>query len=280
MKNYLIALISVVVTAVIVGGGVYYFMQKKADANLKTLNDQIATLRQQVEDATPAEEAVAPAHSGSSETDPTTTWETLEVSSRNLSFKYPASLGTPKLEEYQASEDAPYIDIDSYNIQFEGNRELQTNYAEIIRYSDYENDSQFKTKADTIKKIYTTRKADGGEKLYATFINAAFLAAGEPHYLETADGKYRGIYYFANIGQAYSTTIDCIMLMTDGTDNVIQFHFSQEADNANQYTATLNQDNSPFAQYVEALTSTSSESIVQDFMSTYKYMALSLKSLE
>jgi len=279
MKKFLIVLITVIVTAGLVGGGVYYMMKKKSDSDTKSLNDRISALETQLNTAS-TKEAVSPATADTAPTvDPTEGWKTLNITSRGVSFKYPSSIGTPKTEDYTASSEGPTVDIDSYEVTFEGNSALQIANARVVRFSDYAKDAQFKAKADAIKQIYTSKSATGGKKLFATFINAAFLAAGEPQYIQTTDGKYRGIYYFASIGQSYSTTIDCIVLMTDGTDNVIQFHFSQNSDKASQYQATIQQENSPFVQYVNTLTAASTDTIAKDLTAIYKNMALSIKPL-
>ncbi len=212
------------------------------------------------------------------EPDPTEGWKTVKVESHNLQFKYPEKLGNPEKEEHTPSEMDIVPSVKQQIVRFTGSNATKVAVVDVISIADYKKNNQFAEKLATIKNIYEKSSAEGAEELTATFINAATLASTSPQYIETADKKYRGIYYFANIGQANTTELSSVIVMTDNK-NIVQFIFTHEADNASQYETDLYEPNSALMSYVKSLTENSNETVARNFKETYKLMAQSLEEL-
>ncbi|MBP6930025.1 hypothetical protein KBB60_00235 [Patescibacteria group bacterium] len=263
----LIAIIATVFLFAIVIGLVIYFSNKKLAQEANGT------------DVPPVESiAVTTTGTKTKEYNPTEGWKTVKVESHGLQFKYPEKLGNPEKEEYIPGEVELMPSVRSQIIRFTGNNALELAMVDVMSIADYKENNEFSEKLAKIQTIYESSSAEGANELTATFLNAGVLISSPAEYIETADKKYRGIYYFANIGQAYSTKLSCVIVMTDNK-NIIQFLYMQDADNASRYEADLNDENSTLARYIKALNEDSDESTTRNFKETYKLMALSLEEL-
>jgi len=297
MKPIWTILITVVLTAAIVGGGMYYVMNKNSDGDESALQAQIDDLSAKVSTtsttsgaAVTSGAAITPstvvstgtaATSGAATTpavvSATAGWKTLTDSHFGISFKYPATWPTSKSAYMTAEENdligvaESWASLTTDTLADKG----KTRYVRIAKLSDFVNDPS-KNQATQLKAVYANKSAAAAVKgTMLPPVNAATSGATTPVYIQTADGVFRGISYFASIGQDYSTTIDCVIVMTDNT-NVITFHFAMPSDKASQYTMADGTVSSTFITYVQSLTSSSTESLVSEYNSVYKNIALSV----
>lgn len=209
---------------------------------------------------------------------PTEGWKTYTDSTYHASFKYPATWPNAQVEGVVGEPGTPTpVSYNSVVFGISNDAKYHNRSVDLSNYTAYSG-SGLESEVTKLKTVYTSKSAAGAAKLWLPPSAASIMAASTPQYLETADAKWRGLYYFANIGQAYSTTISCIVIMTDGSANIVQLHLSMDSDNAAQYTATLGQDES-FQNYVKSLDLNSTETIVTEFKSIYKIIAQSLTSI-
>jgi hypothetical protein len=209
---------------------------------------------------------------------PTEGWKTYTDSTYHSSFKYPATWPNAQVEGVVGEPGTPTpVSYNSVVFGISDDAKYHIRSVDLSNYTAYSG-SGLEDSITKLQTLYTTKSATGAAKLWLPPSAASIMAASAPQYLETADAKWRGLYYFANIGQAYSTTISCMVIMTDGSANIVQLHLSVDSDNAAQYAATLGQDES-FQNYVKSLDLNSTETIVTEFKSIYKIIAQSLTSI-
>jgi hypothetical protein len=279
MKTFLKYFLAIILSAGIASSGTWYYFNNKfkneksdLDKQITTLNDKVVALEKAAITASTSATSTTPT------TDETTGWKTATDNTYGLSFKYPSTWPNAKIESSAGGENA-IQPISSDNITFGANTSSDDFYirdVNVTKYSDYPD--SWSDKLTVMKKVYTNKNAIGADKLLLPGVEAATMANTAPTYIATADGKWRGIYYFANIGQAYTTEISCVIQMTDGTNNIVQFFVSQDSKKAAQYKGKLG-ENSPFLTYVSSLTASSDETVVTNFNEIFQYMAKSLKSL-
>jgi hypothetical protein len=220
--------------------------------------------------------------------DPTTGWKTYTSSDFGLSFKYPNTWNDPT-STINKKEDEGLIPVDYTGLNFLKDGDTSGfRTAELSFVSSYQGTS-LAVNAQTLLDVYSSKDASGVGKLWLPSENAAIMAANTPKYIQTVDGKYRGVYYFATIGQDYSTSLDLILIMTDGSNNIVQFQSSSNSDKSGDYSCIssgqscsddqLQSQFNSFKDYVQGIDDSSTETIVKNFNSTYKYVAQSLKSL-
>lgn len=276
MKKFLKYFLIIILSAGLAGGAVWYFLDKKFEAAKKTSSDQIAKLETEVNNLKNAASStinstVAPT------TDKTAGWKTATDTRYSLSFKYPSTWPDAEIG-YQAGEADSPQPISSGGAIFAPNNDYYNRAVEITKYSDYP--ASWNDKLTIMKNVYNNKSVTGADKLLLPGTNAATMANTAPTYIATFDGRWRGIYYFANIGQDYSTSITCVIQMTDGTNNIVQFFFSQESIKGTQYKEGPGLgEGSPFLTYVSGLTTSSDETVVTNFNEIFQYMAKSLKTL-
>ncbi|MEK7096387.1 MAG: hypothetical protein AAB881_00335 [Patescibacteria group bacterium] len=272
MNPILKYILSLILSMGVVGGSVWYYMDKKFEKQKETYKSQIADLEKEFKALS------KPAPDENNQAEKTVNWKTLTDKTYNLSFEYPDTWpdGAATYEAGVADSPQP---VNQDSILFGGKSEGNGYYirgATVTKYSDYPNTSA--ATLTKMKNVFNNKSAAGAEKLMLPGVNAGILANTAPTYIATDDGKWRGVYYFANIGQAYTSYVSCVVQMTDGTNNIVQFLFSQDSKKAAQYQTGLG-ENSPFLTYVKALTTASDETVVTNFNDIFQYMAKSLKSL-
>jgi len=218
------------------------------------------------------------------EADPTDGWQTYLDSKYELSFKYPADWQEPEVDDIKADQAISLIDYRYVDFKESGYR---IRSVDLSFYKEYQDTNQ-EEDLEKLKEVYQSQSAAGADEIWLPHGNAAFGASTKPEYLETEDGQYRGIYYFANIGQAYTTDLDCLVIMTDGASKIFQLHIAKKSDYSDQYEVEFSGSSSEYSKayqkyydYVETIDSqTSDESLVEEFNSIYKYIALSLETIE
>lgn len=284
-KKRNILLIILIVLVVVLLGVLAYFLGRntgKKDDTTATVTPSTTVLATTTVSATATAKATATATP-----DPTTGWKTYSNSDIGLQFKYPNSWSDPTEEKQVGSSDSP-IPVDYTYVDFKGSG-TQIKSADLSKVSSYSG-SAIEENKNKLMTVFSTKSASGADKLMAPSANAAIMANTVPKYIQTADAKFRGIYYFATIGQSYSTTLDAVIILTDGSDKIVQFLFSADSIKSSDYPcisgtdsncsgSDLEDQTTKFNTYVAAITDTSSETIVKDFNSTYKNIALSVKSL-
>ncbi len=208
--------------------------------------------------------------------DATADWRTYEDKTYGISFKYPKEWTTPKVEDV-GKDDGP-IPLDFRNLSFSGNpKNVSVNISKFSAYG-----SQFNDDIAEIKKVYVDRSAKDAGKLWLPPSNAMIAANSKPEYIETADKKYRGIVYFANIGQDVNASLDAIVIMTDGSTNILQIQVQgrsiREKSLNDQNFAKASLDD--FYAYIGALTTKNTEeTTIREYNSIYLYIAKSLSDV-
>lgn len=210
---------------------------------------------------------------------PTANWKTYNDAKYGLSFKYPDNWSDPKLSSYDQPDPLYFVPIANDNLDFNPVHAGAKYYIQLIEIShldDYKNTEGNLESYNKLLNVYNTKNASGADKLWMPHSNAAIIAAGPPVYIENNDGSYRGIYYFATIGQALTTNIDMVAILTNAK-NVFQLHIAMKSDKSAQYEPTLETDPEKFNEYVEGLTTSSDETLVKEFNSIYQYIIKSVK---
>jgi len=307
MKPIWTILITVVATAAVVGGGTYYLINKSADKDKSDLQAQIDDLNAKVTSATKAPSKTVTsgttvnsgatvstgttvtsgaATTGTAVANPTASWKTLADSHFKVSFKYPSTwaVGAGGNTYVTAAQNEmggvaeTYIDLTAVS--------GKSRSVYVTKLADYVNNAANQSNAAKIKSVYTSQAAPtsistvSGSQTVGLFlppVGASAYSPSKPTYLATADNKFRGFYYFANVGQDANANIDCIIMMTDGT-NLITFDFANVSDKAASYPMAANgTGNASFNAYVSALTaSATGETTVTEFNSIYSLIAKSL----
>ena len=214
-------------------------------------------------------------------------WKTYESSDYSLKFKYQGDWNDPTVTVNKKS-DQGMIPIDYTNVAFK-NSNGETVSVQLSKVSAYDEESaEIKSNVDKILKVYKTKGALGAEGIWLPYSNAGIQATNSAKYIETADGNYRGIYYFANISQGYSSEITAITIMTDGIENIFQLQYSAESANKDDYpcinssscsSEEMQADMKKFQDYVRNLDDSSSEPVVKELNGTLKKIAQSLEAV-
>lgn len=298
MKRIWIVLITVVATAGLVGGGTYYFINKKTNQDKANLQKQIDDLSETIvtttADTTTETTTVTPAPTTTSVVDPTAGWKNFTDNTHSLSFKYPTTLTVKSSEDLKANDEEMVYVNQSVTVldngKVEANGSVGLTYTYMTNIADYDKTAEAFTKdINELLSVYNNKKVGvgtGAEKIWLPSSNASIMASSEPEYIETADGVFRGIVYFANIGQSYSTGLDCMIVMTNGK-KIFQLHaigssvksdFYKNKGMFSEDTAVSEPVIQEFLTYVKALTSKNvDETVIKDYNDIYKNIALSLK---
>ena len=259
--NILSILLLIIILLVLVTGGFFWWQQVRTEQVKQEETE---------EEAQPAVE----------EEDPTTGWKTYQDKSYQLSFKYPADWSKPMVDDID--KDIFFTPIDYRFLDFAAgeNEMYKAQTVDLSSYQAYRN-SDLGSDLERLKDIYQARDCTGAKNLWLPSANAAMLTSTKPEYIETDDGEFRGIYYFASVGQDFSPVIDCFIIMTDGQKKVFQLHMAGRSDRAGQYQGSSEQVANRYSLYIKTLDpETSTEAIVTKFNTVYKYIALSLESIE
>jgi hypothetical protein len=271
MKKVWLIVITVIITAGIFGYGTYYYLDPKYKSEINDLKLQIDDLQSK------ANSTQGATIQTTSEIDHTAGWATYSDSDYSADFKYPKDwTSLMKPEKVVSDPEGPYFEINSNFINIP-----DATYAHPIRSITLSNfsayNSDYKTQTDSLKAIYANKSASGAKNILLPPVNAAMSAYTTPVYIESSDGSYRGIYYFATIGQDMGTALDLIAVLTDNT-NIFTLHISRGSDKSSDYMPVTESKFELYKNYVRSLTLDSTETLVQEYNSTYQYLIKSLQS--
>ncbi len=276
MKRFWIILISFVLTAVIVGGGTYYLTNAKATKDKDALQTQINDLNTKVADA---EKTLADAEIKAEFAKQYAGWQTFTSKDYGVSFQYPKSWPVARAE--LVAKDDP-IPVASQYINL-GTNVTDANFVmrsvELTKISDYS--SPLSESTQKIKGIFDSRSTEGIDKIMLPPVNARIWNNTKPEYLETPDGSFRGIVYFANIGQDYSFNLNCIILLTDGKDKIFQLEVNGTSTKTAEYsqkTGDMESLEKEYGNFISGLTTQNVEQpIIKEYVDNLKLIALSVK---
>ena len=154
-------------------------------------------------------------------------WKSYYDNDYLISFKYPNTWDNPKIEINKKGEG--WFNLDYKDLIFENGQDGTWKSVELSNYSTYTENSDLQAKVEKLKTIYQTKTVNPTEWFWLPPSNAAVVATSKVQYLENNDGTYRGVYYFAYIGQGEveptSNTrkmFNLVMVLTDGKEKIIQ----------------------------------------------------------
>jgi hypothetical protein len=291
MKPIWVVLITVLATAVLVGGGTYYFLNQKLEKDKTSLQKQIDDLKEVTVTADTADAAIVDTTSAPV-VDVTADWKNFTDNTHSLSFKYPATWGMKSSQDAKKNEEEMVYVDQSITVLSNGKTEENSNigltYTYITNISDYDKNIVAHNKdIDELLSVYNNKEVGANtakENIWLPSSNAAIIATSSPEYIESKDGTFRGIVYFANIGQGFSTGLDCVIVMTNGK-KIFQLHSSGGSVKSDYYKGIFSGDAvvsekliQEFFTYIKTLTSKNvEETVIKDYNDIYKNIALSLK---
>jgi len=277
MKPIWVIAVSVLATAALVGGGTYYLTTAQAEKEQEKLQLQIDELSEKLTPTTGKNDAQDGESNEEVASDPTANWKTITDSSFSISFKYPDSWPTTT-SKYLSAEDNDFAGVAGANANFTTSDikdKGKIRLVKMTKLADYTTTGD-KSQVTQLKSVYSAKNTSAATTIIMLpHVNAAIAGSTKPTYIETADGVFRGVYYFASIGQDYSTMLDCVIVLTDNT-NVVTLHFALPSDKAANYKKSDGTIDPSFLDYVKALTTESDEALIKEFNSVYKYIAQSL----
>lgn len=162
-----------------------------------------------------------------------TTWKTYTSTVYGLSFSYPPEWGAPKTSILKAGEGEGFFDLAAESARFtapnkSGFRDFDVATVKTLKASSMNLTSD----VAALDKVYTSKSA---ASLTTPVVlppeNAAVVASSIPQYIQSADGAYRGVYYYTfltqNDSQASATKklTDLYIILTNQT-NVVRFNVS------------------------------------------------------
>lgn len=277
-KDKIWKIIALMTVCAIVFGAVGYYAGQGKDENTNIAEaTKTADLSSIIQTATNTATA-----SATKTTDITSNWKTYSNDKYGISFKYPDSVGSPTATEYAKGDVPTPVDKTSVKFDYEKGKEI---YLDLTKVSDYA-DSTASENYNKLASVYDSKSATGAEKLWVPPSNAGIMAASTPKYIESADGKFRGVYYYANVGQDYGVAIEAKAVLTDKT-NVVQFAFHGVTNQEMKYNCffgaqqcsqdKLTEQFEEFKTYVNGLDDSSSETVIKEFTLTFRAMVQSVK---
>jgi hypothetical protein len=287
MKKIWVVIITVLITAGLIGGGGYYYLNKKYNDDKDALNKQISDLNDQI-DALNNQSSSTPTTTTVT-TDPTSDWKTYTNSKYGISFKYPKTWSIED-DQYSAKNVDEMVPISQQNVNFDRGVKLigeNTNkkvYVDLTSIADYSGVEGTEEDISAIKSVYSSKAVGTALKLWLPPSNAGVMAGTTPSYIESSDKKYRGIVYFANIGQDYNASLDCMIILTDNI-SIFQLRAHDVSDKGNEYFEGATADNFEIAatnyqNYMKGLTIKSTdETVIDDYNETFKYIGLSVNNI-
>jgi len=249
----------------IIGAGVYAFQESSFKETREDLEQKIASLENQVAQ--------------------TNTLKTYADQDYSLSFDYPSRLGLPQATSIQPESEGPWWDFKQNSIVF-GDYSVVVSATTLDSIRMSENASgELKKDVDSLVTVFKNRKSNLTTPLWLPPSNASIQYHTTPQYIENSDGSFRGVYYYAFIGQELPEEVngsvkmgDIVAVVSDGTGRIFQVHARLYPDygsaDSYEYENVSCMDNeSKTAKCVV------NKQVTADFSSTYKKMIESLKSL-
>ena len=210
---------------------------------------------------------------------PYSDWKTYKSDKYGIQFKYPASYPDATEEENDVQGMIP---VEYTLVKLSDDYTKSVDLSNTSAYSD-----QYKTDVDQLISNYNGT-AEDMKPLWLPPGNAAIQASTVPEKYNTPDDKWRGIYYFATIGNGYSTKLTAMVVLTDGA-KIVQFAFADNSDKSSDYPCVTSNascsgdqveaDAHKFWDYVNTLKNSDSETVMKNFRSTYKKIVNSLEAI-
>lgn len=272
----------VVLVALLVGGGVYLYEKHQQTLGTQNLQAQLDSLTSQLATkTTPTPVATASTAATPVPTaDPTTTWKTYSDTTYKVSFKYPTTWSVPTAQLLTQTADGPWWNQGQSEIDF-------NEYAHVVSlssFSTYEaatyTDPTPKANLQILKDIFAARKSTSNTPLWLPPSNAGIIYHGTKHYIESSDGKWRGEYYFAQIGQSYIDATpqpftDMVMVLTDGQSTVVQL---QGRTSGSGTPATSSSSDTCYDSKNAVVTCSIYTPVQNDFTAAYQYFPNTLST--
>lgn len=206
-------------------------------------------------------------------------WPTYQDEKYRLSFHYPLDWLTPTTTEIKKDPAIPTALFNYNSLNFGS-----TDKIKLILLSGYETyiGTARENDLNKIKKVYLDKDPKGLGGIWLPPAEAAIFAPSTAYYIETYDKKWRGIYYFASIGQVFNTNLNLIAILTDGIGKIFQLQISVDSVRKLEFEArniSKEETQREFFDYVKSLSNTyTDEPLIKSFNETYKYIILNLKS--
>ena len=209
-------------------------------------------------------------------------WKTYKNEKYDIQFKYPPTWEDAQEEENPSNE---MTQVDYLNVKFDEKYAKRVELSKISAYGD-----KYKEDTDLLLRVYN-KTAEDIKPFILPPQNAAIQANTIPRYIESSNKKWRGISFFANIGNGYSTGLAGVAIMTDGGDNIAEFIISEDSNKSSDYpcindsTAGCSGDDvestaKRFWDYVNSINEESSdEPVIKNFYSTSKKVIDSIETL-
>lgn len=239
---WLLLVVGLLVGAAAGGAGVYFLTRPAAVAPAANQSNSAASNSTTTENNATSNVA----NTISTTTQVPDDWKVYHDKTYDVSFSYPPAWGAIAVDKHVASEDSlPIWPVDQTEVSFGFNTDPQAIQREfksveltaLSAYSaadkKFNGGSQLIKDADALLEVYHSRSAASlDHPLWMPSSNAAIIAATTPQYIENADGSFRGIYYYAFIGQNDPTTGSAKKMtairavLTDGI-NVVQVSYDK-----------------------------------------------------
>lgn len=208
-------------------------------------------------------------------------WKTYKSTKYGVRFKYPSDY-PDATENINDPQDIVITPVEYTTVKLSDDNTKSVDLSNVSVYGD-----DFKTDIDLLISNYNGT-AEDMKTLWLPLGNAAIQANTVPEKIATPDNKWRGIYYFANIGNGYSTKLTAMVVLTDKT-TIVQFALADELDKSADYPCLLSNSSCSADQvksdarklwdYVNTLKNDDNETVMKNFRSTYKKIIDSLKSI-
>jgi outer membrane murein-binding lipoprotein Lpp len=238
--------VAVVITALLSGGATYAVLHKKNTDSKASLQTQIDTLQSQlnalkttspspsptVATATPTPSATASPTATATPAISTAGWKTYTDSTYALSFLYPPTWGTSSMQAITETKDSPWWEFTQHDISFPSKTGILGYVSTFNSYRNSENATvALKDSITQLVSVYTSRSAASASAFWLPPDNASINFHTTPQYIESSNGKYRGVYYYAQIAQYAPATVgganplgELIAVLTDGSSKIFQIH--------------------------------------------------------
>lgn len=206
----------------------------------------------------------------------TADWKKYSNTDYGISFDYPASWSPLRVD--QATEQDLPMAMKYTILSF--NKSLEINI-DLSKYGNYKNPSYI-SDVQRLKEIFTTKKSRETDTLWLPPQPAAIVSHTPVQYIETPNGIFRGVYYFARINQNDDFAIsdelhNLVVVLSDGKSTIFQVMVGNSGRSMKPGSAfqTLNQCNDIFHRTKCII----DKDFYSSFDTVYKQMLTNLHSL-
>lgn len=277
---------AIVATAILIGVGIYAMNRNQSKPAVQP-SITIAPTPAPTSTTTTATETTTkttPASPPAPAVDPTASWKPYSDTEYGVSFKYPTTWPAFAASTIKENADGPFWEFNANLLNF-------GNYDKTVELSTYDSyrksansDAALNIEVDRLAKLFTTKNADTAPAFWLPPSNATIAYHTTPIYIENKTGTYRGVYYFAAIGQdtpgqengAYKLN-DFMLVLTDGTSKIFQFQEFSNVKNQDADTAAYEPATSCIDSSGNAASCVVNKQLLTDFESEYKNVAASVQ---